>query len=541
MSDLSKRILNALSDRLNEVLKSKKNMQSMVYKDEPIIRPASDVRPPAKPKPVPSPVPKAQDPVWRRVPSFSLPSSSMPEPYLKMRKIASDTSSYYVTRDEIFYRQALLMQDMTDDYAFHGASTHYMPVYQSLSSPQLRGYFTWRTHRRQGIREDGCSDYIKIYICELIHQIGVPDPLTGLKMLEEACRELVLKDPLFVSDTPRWIRDYILYYQLDVPLPGGEESEQYDQALSVFFDREHCSDQAFLDAVCQLSSYRFENSRFYKENPAFCARIARSFFRELSAYYDKHRKTGLDDSLFGRRSSVHYFLFQNAVFYDYMPGRDLLIKAGAFTEYKCRGRWWSLKAYQGSLRKNKNLGQLMRAFDRVLREDASYPYPLRDNGTTPKYIEAMLLKVLKEDKKQQEQAVKAEKKPAPRLEFDLSGLDAIRRASDRTRDSLIVEEEYPEEEPAIITSMSETPVETVEAAAEEAPSLLSEEEKQFLSLLIRGEPWDGFLRSKGLLLSVLVDSINDKLYDEFSDTVLLLDGHTPEIIEDYLDDLKGYL
>ena len=57
MSDLSKRILNALSDRLNEVLKSKKNMQSMVYKDEPIIRPASDIRPPAKPKPVPSPAP----------------------------------------------------------------------------------------------------------------------------------------------------------------------------------------------------------------------------------------------------------------------------------------------------------------------------------------------------------------------------------------------------------------------------------------------------------------------------------------------------
>ena len=43
------------------------------------------------------------------------------------------------------------------------------------------------------------------------------------------------------------------------------------------------------------------------------------------------------------------------------------------------------------------------------------------------------------------------------------------------------------------------------------------------------------MRTEGDILSVLLDSINDKLYDIFLDSVLSEDG-TP--LEDYLDELK---
>ena len=45
----------------------------------------------------------------------------------------------------------------------------------------------------------------------------------------------------------------------------------------------------------------------------------------------------------------------------------------------------------------------------------------------------------------------------------------------------------------------------------------------------------GWVQAEGQLLSVLVDGINEKLYDIFLDTVLL---DTPEVIEDYMDELK---
>ena len=37
----------------------------------------------------------------------------------------------------------------------------------------------------------------------------------------------------------------------------------------------------------------------------------------------------------------------------------------------------------------------------------------------------------------------------------------------------------------------------------------------------------------------MADSINEKLFDRFGDTVLLFDGDVPEIIEDYLEELKS--
>ena len=36
-----------------------------------------------------------------------------------------------------------------------------------------------------------------------------------------------------------------------------------------------------------------------------------------------------------------------------------------------------------------------------------------------------------------------------------------------------------------------------------------------------------------------IDEINERLFDDFGDTVIIFDGDTPEIIEDYKEELKG--
>ena len=45
----------------------------------------------------------------------------------------------------------------------------------------------------------------------------------------------------------------------------------------------------------------------------------------------------------------------------------------------------------------------------------------------------------------------------------------------------------------------------------------------------------GWVQAEGRMLSVLADSINEKLYDTFQDSVL---DDTPQLVEDYIDDLK---
>ena len=63
---------------------------------------------------------------------------------------------------------------------------------------------------------------------------------------------------------------------------------------------------------------------------------------------------------------------------------------------------------------------------------------------------------------------------------------------------------------------------------------LNEVEYRLLHCLLYGEN-TGWIQSEGYMLSVLVDGINEKLYDTFMDSVL---DDTPELIEDYIEDLK---
>jgi hypothetical protein len=43
------------------------------------------------------------------------------------------------------------------------------------------------------------------------------------------------------------------------------------------------------------------------------------------------------------------------------------------------------------------------------------------------------------------------------------------------------------------------------------------------------------------MLSIIIDSINEKLFDNFGDTVLLENNGEAEVIDDYLKDLQDYL
>ena len=43
------------------------------------------------------------------------------------------------------------------------------------------------------------------------------------------------------------------------------------------------------------------------------------------------------------------------------------------------------------------------------------------------------------------------------------------------------------------------------------------------------------------MLSVLVDTINERLFDLFGDTVIIDDGGELALIEDYKDELKGII
>ena len=71
--------------------------------------------------------------------------------------------------------------------------------------------------------------------------------------------------------------------------------------------------------------------------------------------------------------------------------------------------------------------------------------------------------------------------------------------------------------------------------------LLTAEERAFLSCLLAGEDATAFERDHHVMASILAESINEKLYDEFADIVIDASSGTSELIEDYIEDLRGLI
>lgn len=107
-----------------------------------------------------------------------------------------------------------------------------------------------------------------------------------------------------------------------------------------------------------------------------------------------------------------------------------------------------------------------------------------------------------------------------------------------------VAENVPEKDPGavpekVLGSDFEKPSEiTAEKVPEikESYGLTAEEQKVICTLIENGDPSAAL--QQGSILSVVVDSINEKLFDEFGDTVIE-DGNPPMLLEDYREELCG--
>ena len=157
----------------------------------------------------------------------------------------------------------------------------------------------------------------------------------------------------------------------------------------------------------------------------------------------------------------------------------------------------------------------------------------------------------------------AEEAAKPKITIDLSGLDKIRRDAQITRDSLLTEDEMREQAPEqmmklapeqapqqaegpavqheivqpMILELPEVPKEEEKSAEVEIPSL-DDTQAQILLSVMRGEPVAGMIREKALMPSVVTDAINEALFDEIGDSVLMCEGDEITLIEDYREDLE---
>ena len=519
--------MSKLDDLLEEMTSdeqflNKKSMQSKTYRDEPIIRRAS------------------------------LMKNYLPPKAEEMRKLGSGFEHYNWSSPKLFYTQGKFMEDYEDDFQYDGTFFRYYPTYQLMSDVQLRGYFAWRTKIRSGEIVYAPLSFVFVYLYELLNQIGVSSPEDGFHKLKDFCEKYSEIDGSVNNYYRDWIVDYTVYYGLDIDLVrGSEDMEPFRQYAVLSEYASHTPEEVF-GAVCALSSYNIKNSKFYKTYPEDTERVVCDTILSLSRHYEERCKNTLCERCFGKTHTVPYSMFSSAVFWDRQETLEYFCEIYPGYEYICRGGKWYRTRLDRSPAKNRKLGAIVRDVDAIMREKYDFGNPLQKTDKTKLFTSTVenAIENLREEKKRKAAAV---------INIDLDKLSGIRLDASETREKLMTEEERGEEESFFSAEKTAALPEEPEASptAEPLSPALPEEEKpeeegslsalldetEFLVLrcVLSGTDCAEQLRKNGKLLSVVIDSLNEKLFDIFGDNVIYYDGDTPAVYEDYEDELKGMI
>lgn len=478
----------------------------------------------------------------------------VPERIKSIRSLGRGVAAYRQPRELIFLHQAKLLVDYEDDYEYRQAIPAYQPTYESLTDEQLRGYFGFRTRVRKGVVERAPAAYVFLYLYELINLIGVDDPQAGFFRLSDFMDQYGKLDPMILPRVDQWIIDYVLYYGLDPELFSDCKAVQFDKQLSVLLKaagelpedmplnkaqkiqvRENgCSEkEKVFRAMFYLSGFRNNRLPSYLSEPEVFMRSAANSFIAMCEYYKIHRKQTLIEDYIGKKINKPVRFFVGAVFRDAKEHEETLLTDGTnkgcydvrlsdITTYHFENGIWSVKTYPRDFR-NRRFTELLQTVDCVIREMQG-DQEAKLGGLQTKWVRKLIRDAITKSRRE------IEEEKARHIEIHLDYLDGIRRDATLTMEKLITEDEMGNN----IAQISGE--ETAEEKIKENQFDFTAEERKLLQCLAAGEDARR-VDLDGNILSVLVDSINEKLFDEFGDTVIE-DGVVPRLFEDYLEDIR---
>lgn len=534
MPDIDKILEQLLSDpRLRE---GRAFASSRTYGDEPIIRRGSQMH------------------------------GFVPEPIKQLREMQVTPQGRTWSEARLFFEQAKLLEDFEDHAPFVGQFISYYPTYRSMNDRQLRGYFTWRGNVRRGQIEDVSTSFAYVYIYELLMGVGAEPGTRAFEALETFYRAYRAFDQASMDRNVRpWLVDYVVDHGLDPKLAEPYTDAAHDKAISLLegIDRAAVlsappkgSRRAPLDfgtlgeaaakladAVDTLSTYRLKDSRLYRENPDDLAVVLLAVFIRLSRHYARTHNQGLVETLFGTRFPLRHLMYASAIHYEPAPHPDCVFELSATRRYICKNGSWACDGYHDGGAKSAKLGDLARAVDRQLRAAIDFPAQLKDHAE-PKYLVKMI-----DAEVADYLAYKEAHRPVV-VDIDFSKLAQIRAAASVTQEALLVDEERedapqaegvevpaaaePEPEPETSPEPSDGSAQSGQKDAFD----LTDEERALVEALLAG----GQAPAAKTSADLLVDAINEKLFDLVGDTVVEFgaDG-APELIEDYADDVREAL
>ena len=342
-------------------------------------------------------------------------------------------------------------------------------------------------------------------------------------------------------------------------------------------------EEALYKSIAALSTCDPESSALGATHHADLRHVCCAVYVRMAEYYEAHRKCGLIESFFGTEAKVPYTMFASAVFFDPAQHPDAEYHLNEIHTYRCRNGFWECARVHGSRQRSPKLGDIMRACEQRLGLALGVSQQ-SENDDVPKYLVRII------DREITEWLAWKENHRPRLIDIDLSSLGHIRAAAAETREALLIDEERtgiaptepvaakpvtvepaatkeptvepvvvarPKTERAAIAHPTDEPVAveppktgstTVEPSISTRNGMVFSREgdrthKAYLRALLEHDAAAAQAAAKafGQSKDMLADSINEALFDLVGDTVIEFGATGPQIIEEYEEDVRGYL
>ena len=452
----------------------------------------------------------------------------LPERMRRMRRMYEYGGTPREEREGNFYRQGMFMADYEDDVPWTGSFVCYFPTYHDLSTRQLRGYFSWRTRLRRGEFLPIPVSAAYIYLYELLNGIGVSSPEETLRKLGEF--ETGFLDAGFGNGSMRrnlrrWKLEFAVLSDLSAEtarLAAPETAEQ-DRALCALRDPAWYSDAEVFAALCRFGGAKTAESPVLTAAPERAAHLFSEAWRRTQAGYRWQDRDPFT-LCFGERARRPWAPLANALVYRRTVSGEREYVFDDLRSFRLRGGAWTEYSLPGDPPDRSRLRGFLHETEAKLRRHLKAGRPLRPRPEDA-WADQFIDEAVREDERAAREAAR------PKITIDLADLDRIRRDAARTRESLLTEEEREEE----------LQLPAAEEAVPETGFPLGEAEALILRTLLRGERPEGLMRERHMMPSLAADMINEALFDEFGDTVLVCEDDELSLVEDYREDLARML
>ncbi|QWT17237.1 TerB N-terminal domain-containing protein [Collinsella sp. zg1085] len=467
------------------------------------------------------------------------------------------------------YLEAQALSAVEDNYPSVIAYQSRTETYRELPPQILRAYISWRTQLRHGAYSAPPLHFLKLYIREMIYGIHIADPEEGFQNIKQLYARSQDPDSLFLLTGA--LIDYAAYFDIDANELQELPRVAYQYKVHAFTEAKRALQNTLEPKVHRLFPLAAPNLEERMamslldltnntREPLFTARKMAYAFNHvlcgvllsLEHHYQTRRQRDLFRELFGSPILLSHVPFNFMQVYEAHPHADTHYVISPIQAYTCKQGIWTSTFFPHEMPGQELMNQIIQASAHAVRQAFDPSHTPEQQIKLPKYQQKFIRDELSHYQKLGGHYI------APVIQIDTSQLSAIRTTAAQLREALLTDEERADESCTVKfideehaddcqhdTCASKAPADDEPICADETQSIqeLLPYEREYLQALLdkRTNHAAHILTQQHCSLDLLVDHINELFFDILGDTLLELSNGQATIIDDYLEDLKGYL